>query len=118
MEWVTGARGIIGESRDCPAQVPEPMLILDRFVKGGGFEISVKKANLLGPNGVLSKEGENYPHSIRRRHEMKKALLLSAALVLATSASAQTWFKGTLDQAVAKAQTDKKLVLLDFYSSG
>jgi hypothetical protein len=49
---------------------------------------------------------------------MKKALLLSAALVLATSAFAQTWFKGTLDQAVAKARTEKKLVLLDFYSGG
>jgi hypothetical protein len=49
---------------------------------------------------------------------MKKALLALAVLVLAASASAQTWFKGSLDQAIAKAQTEKKLVLLDFYSSG
>jgi hypothetical protein len=49
---------------------------------------------------------------------MKKALLALAVLVLATAASAQTWFKGTLDQAIAKAKTEKKLVLLDFYSSG
>ena len=49
---------------------------------------------------------------------MKKALLALAVLVLAASASAQTWFKGTLDQAIAKAKTEKKLVLLDFYSSG
>jgi len=49
---------------------------------------------------------------------MKKALIALAVLVLAASASAQTWFKGTLDQAIAKARTEKKLVLLDFYSSG
>jgi hypothetical protein len=49
---------------------------------------------------------------------MKKALLALAVLVLAASASAQTWFKGTLDQAIAKAKNEKKLVLLDFYSSG
>jgi hypothetical protein len=49
---------------------------------------------------------------------MKKALLALAVLGLAATASAQTWFKGTLDQAIAKAKTEKKLVLLDFYSSG
>ena len=49
---------------------------------------------------------------------MKKALLALAVLVLALTASAQTWLKGTLDQAIAKAKTEKKLVLLDFYSSG
>lgn len=49
---------------------------------------------------------------------MKKALLALAVLVFALTASAQTWFKGSLDQAIAKAQTEKKLVLLDFYSSG
>jgi hypothetical protein len=49
---------------------------------------------------------------------MKKALGLSMVLLLATAASAQTWFKGTLDQAIAKAKTEKKLVLLDFYSAG
>lgn len=48
---------------------------------------------------------------------MKKAVLLSVLLlVLASLASAETWFKGTLDQAVAKAKTERKLVLVDFYS--
>jgi hypothetical protein len=49
---------------------------------------------------------------------MKKALLTLAVLVLAASASAQNWFKGTLDEAIAQAKTEKKLVLLDFYSGG
>jgi hypothetical protein len=47
---------------------------------------------------------------------MKKALILFLVLVLASMASAQTWFKGSLDQAVAKAKSDHKLVLIDFYS--
>lgn len=49
---------------------------------------------------------------------MKKALAVSALLVLASAASAQNWFQGTLDQAVAKARTENKLVIIDFYSSG
>ena len=50
---------------------------------------------------------------------MKKTLTLSMVLVLAVSASAQvTWFKGSLDQATAKAQTENKLVLVNFYSAG
>jgi len=49
---------------------------------------------------------------------MKKILIALVALAVAVPAAAQTWFKGTLDQAVAKAKTEKKLVLLDFYSSG
>jgi hypothetical protein len=48
---------------------------------------------------------------------MKKAILITLVLVLASAATAQTaWFKGTLDQAVAKAKADHKLVLVDFYS--
>ena len=47
---------------------------------------------------------------------MKKALL--ALAVLAFAASAQTWFNGTLDEAIAQAKAEKKLVLLDFYSGG
>jgi hypothetical protein len=47
---------------------------------------------------------------------MKKTLLLLMVLVLATMASAQNWFKGTLDQAIAKAKVENKLVLVDFYS--
>jgi hypothetical protein len=49
---------------------------------------------------------------------MKKALSLAFVLILASFATAETWFKGTLDQAVAKAKAEKKLVLVDFYSSG
>lgn len=51
---------------------------------------------------------------------MKKAFTLTVLLVfvLVSFASAQNWFKGTLDQAVAKAKTENKLVLVDFYSSG
>lgn len=49
---------------------------------------------------------------------MKKTLAVGALLVLASAASAQNWFQGTLDQAVAKARTENKLVIVDFYSSG
>jgi hypothetical protein len=51
-------------------------------------------------------------------HGMKKALLLLVVLVLASAAFAQApnWFKGTLDEAIAKAKVDHKLVLVDFYS--
>jgi len=49
---------------------------------------------------------------------MKKFLSLTLVLVLASFASAETWFKGSLDQAIAKAKTENKLVLIDFYSSG
>jgi hypothetical protein len=47
---------------------------------------------------------------------MKKAIFLLLVLVLVSTASAEIWFKGTLDQAVAKAKTEHKLVLVDFYS--
>ena len=49
---------------------------------------------------------------------MKKALFFSLVLVLASTASAQNWFPGSLDQAVAKAKSENKLVLVDFYSGG
>lgn len=49
---------------------------------------------------------------------MKKALVIALVLVLASFASAQNWFKGSLDQAVAKAKAENKLVLVDFYSGG
>ena len=49
---------------------------------------------------------------------MKKLTILIALLVLASAAFAQNpmWFKGTLDEAFAKAKADHKLVLVDFYS--
>jgi len=49
---------------------------------------------------------------------MKKAVALPFLLLLASAASAQNWFTGTLEQAVAKAKTENKLVLVDFYSGG
>jgi hypothetical protein len=49
---------------------------------------------------------------------MKKALTILLVLVLASFASAQNWFKGSLDQAVAKAKAENKLVLVDFFSGG
>jgi hypothetical protein len=39
-------------------------------------------------------------------------------LLLASAAMAQNWFQGSLDQAVAKAKAEKKLVIVDFYSGG
>jgi hypothetical protein len=50
---------------------------------------------------------------------MKKSLIAVFALsLLAGSAAAQVWFKGTVDEAVAKAKAESKLVLVDFYSDG
>lgn len=49
---------------------------------------------------------------------MRKALALTLLLLLAAAASAQSleWFKGSLDEAFAKAKAENKLVLLDFSS--
>jgi hypothetical protein len=53
---------------------------------------------------------------------MRKTLWIAAAAALVlgfvSSAAAQTWFTGTVDEAVAKAKAEKKLVLIDFYSGG
>jgi len=50
---------------------------------------------------------------------MKKSLISVFALaLLAGSLAGQVWFKGTVDEAVAKARLEKKLVLVDFYSDG
>lgn len=49
---------------------------------------------------------------------MKKALAVTFLFLLASAASAQNWFQGTVDQAVAKAKSENKLVLVDFYSGG
>jgi hypothetical protein len=54
-----------------------------------------------------------------RRVAMKKTMIAACALaLLAGSAAGQVWFKGTVDEAVAKAKVEKKLVLVDFYSDG
>lgn len=39
-----------------------------------------------------------------------------ALMLLATAAYAITWFDGSLDAAKAKAQQEKKLILIDFSS--
>jgi hypothetical protein len=50
---------------------------------------------------------------------MKKALtFFGFVLLIASFAAAQNWFKGSLDQAVAKAKSENKRVLLDFFSGG
>jgi len=53
------------------------------------------------------------------RTGMKKTMIAALALaVLAGSAAAQVWFRGTVDEAVAKAKAETKFVLVDFYSDG
>jgi hypothetical protein len=49
---------------------------------------------------------------------MKKTAFISLVLILAASASAQNWFQGSLDQALAKAKAESKPVLIDFFSGG
>ena len=50
---------------------------------------------------------------------MKKAILVCVSFfVLVSFVAGQNWFKGTLEEAVAKAKNEKKLVLVDFYSGG
>lgn len=49
---------------------------------------------------------------------MKKATALALLLLLAGAAAAQSpaWFKGSLEEALAKAKAENKLVLVDFSS--
>jgi hypothetical protein len=55
---------------------------------------------------------------ISKEAGMKKIAVPVLVLLLAAAASAQTWFPGTVEQAVAKAKSENKLVLVDFYSGG
>lgn len=57
-------------------------------------------------------------YSLAKEVSMKKIATLSILLLFASAAFGQAWFKGTLDDALAKAKSEKKLVLIDFYSSG
>jgi len=58
-------------------------------------------------------------HYLAKGISMKKATLLSVSFfVLVSFVAGQNWFKGTLEEAVAKAKNEKKLVLVDFYSGG
>jgi hypothetical protein len=49
---------------------------------------------------------------------MKKRLALALILpfILISSATAQNWFEGTVDEAVAKSKQEGKMILLDFFS--
>jgi hypothetical protein len=47
---------------------------------------------------------------------MKKAASITIIFLLASVASAQNWFKGSLDEALAKAKSENKKILLDFTS--
>jgi hypothetical protein len=49
---------------------------------------------------------------------MKKVAALSLLLVFVSYATAQNWFKGTFDEALIKARSDSKMVLINFFSSG
>lgn len=50
---------------------------------------------------------------------MKKQLaLLFLVLIFVSSAVAQNWFKGTIDEAVSKSKDEGKMVLIDFFSDG
>jgi hypothetical protein len=47
---------------------------------------------------------------------MKKIVSLALALTLsAATASAQTWLTGSVEDALAKAKAQNKLLLLDFF---
>lgn len=50
---------------------------------------------------------------------MKKTIVFLLVLLFASSAFSQTnWFKGTFDEAKAKAENEEKLLLVNFFSSG
>ncbi len=49
---------------------------------------------------------------------MKKSASLALCLLVLSSASAQTFFPGSFDEALAKAKTEGKKVLIDFFSGG
>jgi len=48
----------------------------------------------------------------------KRLVGLAMIVLLACSASAQNWFKGSIDEALAKAKSENKKVLIDFFSGG
>ena len=50
---------------------------------------------------------------------MKKLFVLTLLLIFLSSLGvAQDWFQGSLDEAVAKAKSEGKLVMIDFFSDG
>ncbi|MCX6561352.1 MAG: hypothetical protein NTZ26_12665 [Candidatus Aminicenantes bacterium] len=48
----------------------------------------------------------------------RAALAIALLLAFAAAASAQGWFPGSFEEALAKAKTENKLVIVDFYSDG
>jgi hypothetical protein len=48
---------------------------------------------------------------------MKKAFAIACFLLLSSLLSAQTWLTGPVDDALAKAKAQGKLLLLDFFAS-
>jgi hypothetical protein len=55
-----------------------------------------------------------------KEDRMKRLTVLAGLLLVASFAAAQTAtvLSGPFDEALAKAQKENKLVLIDFYSSG
>lgn len=49
---------------------------------------------------------------------MKKTISLCLFLSLVSMVSAQNWFKGSFNDALAQAKAENKLVLIDFFSDG
>ncbi len=49
---------------------------------------------------------------------MKRSFIALSLLGLVSAAAAQDWFQGKLDQAMAKARSENKLVLIHFDASG
>jgi hypothetical protein len=48
---------------------------------------------------------------------MKRRLFgIAVLMAVVSTASAQNWFKGSLDEALAKAKSENKKVLVDFFS--
>jgi len=47
---------------------------------------------------------------------MKKAFAIVCFLLLSSLLSAQTWLTGSVDDALAKAKAQGKLLLLDFFA--
>jgi hypothetical protein len=59
----------------------------------------------------------NNAHLIQRNTSMKRQLFgIAVLMAVVAMASAQNWFKGSLDEALAKAKTENKKVLVDFFS--
>jgi len=58
--------------------------------------------------------------SFPKEDRMKKLTAIAGLLLVATFAAAQTAtvLSGPFDEALAKAQKENKLVLIDFFSSG